>query len=179
MTPTLETRVPITLQGKKYEMVFDANTMCAYETATGKFFLDTVAVLYDVMKPVFDARMKAKDLESRREAGEVVTEEAPHISYMTILRKISMNDLTALVWAAVHTYKNDEPVWPLTLPQMRKQIKPQDVPWLFTAFLRGQVSNTPSKEEMGESTASPKVQEGAIIEDGGERGIELPQDAFA
>ena len=55
MNPIAETRIPIMLDVGRM-MVFNANTMCAYEEATGKFFLDTVASLYEAMKPALDKK---------------------------------------------------------------------------------------------------------------------------
>jgi hypothetical protein len=167
-----ETRVPITLD-KEYVLYFNANTMCAFEEATGKNFLATVASLYDAYKPMLDAT---------RNGNEPVAA----IASMDIVRRVPMTELTALIWAGLHTYsENDEPHWPLTLAQVRRMITLATIPKLFLSFLRGQSANNPTAAEMGESpalSATPETTPAAAPktpEDGGERSIVLPEDAFA
>ena len=180
-----ETKVPIELgtdsNGKPITriLIFNANTMCAYEEATKKFFLDTVTSLYDAMRPALDAQKTV----------EAETSSVPATNAFNIIHKVPMKDLRALIWAALHEYdRDDNPVWPLTIGQVGRLIQLQDVPRVFNAFLRGQIKNSPSTEELGESRASsapaaPNPLGGATLktgaESGGERSIELPADAFA
>jgi hypothetical protein len=174
-----ETRIPITLD-KERVMYFNANSMTAFEDATGKFFLDVVASLYDVMRPMIEQVRKNQKL-SKGDPGIVP------ISSGEILRKVSMKDLTALLWASIHEYDSkDEPHWPLTLGQVRRYITPTSIPKIFHDFLAGQTSNSPTVAEMGESPASPAPppingNTAALKTDpaGGERSTELPVDAFA
>ena len=171
MTPTTETRVPVKLDKERF-MVFNANTMCAYEEATGKFFLDTVAYLHNVLKPLIESRAKLAAGESPEE-----------LSGMEIMRKVSTRDLRALLWASLHEYRGNppEPFWPLTQFQVGRFLQPKDVIRIFTLFMFGQSSNSPTKSEMGESPAREMVPESAprpTEESGGEPSIELPADAF-
>jgi hypothetical protein len=141
--------------------------MVAFEQATGKFFLSTISELFEAVYPGGDVKkIPANPLE--------------------IVRRVSMTDLRALLWAALHEYDaKDEPVWPLTMGQVGRLFQLKDIIPVFTAFLRGQSGNSPSHEEMGESQAetsktspngSPPVPH--TPEDGGERGIALPEGAF-
>jgi hypothetical protein len=166
-----ETRIPITLD-KEYVLYFNANTMCAFEEATGKNFLGTVATLYDAYKPL---------LSGTGATGAV-------LASLDVIRKVPMSELTALIWAGLHTYDDkDEPTWPLTLSQVRRLVDIQSIPRLFLSFLKGQSANSPTTAEMGESqtlsepsdpkTKTPETASAQPV-NGGERSIELPVDAF-
>ena len=200
MQPFMETRVPISLGGVKRTLVFNVNTMCAYEEATGKFFLDTVASLYDAMAPALTTAIKqaAASAETGQDAasepgldGNGASDSQPSLgqrnaktSPFDIVRKVPMRDLRALLLAALHEYdQNDEPTWPLTLNQVGRMLGMADILPIFTSFLKGQSVNQPSKEEMGESLpaavdggASPALK---LTADGGDHSIELPASAFA
>src|SRR6266481_5974270 len=90
-----ETRVPITLGGRDYVLVFNVNTFVAFEKETGAFFLDTVT---DIMRVVFPSDLKGQ----------------PTRDAFSVLRTISMERLRAVLWAALHEYdENDVPHWPL------------------------------------------------------------------
>jgi hypothetical protein len=167
-----ETRIPITLD-KEYVLYFNANTMCAFEEATGKNFLATVAALYDAYKPFLETRKNG--------AGQPAA-----LASLDVIRHVPMSELTALIWAGLHTYDDkDEPHWPLTLSQVRRLINVSTIPRLFLSFLRGQTANSPTTAEMGESQAlseTPEKPTSATAPpqavNGGERSIELPEDAF-
>ena len=149
-------------------MRFSANSMVAYEEATGKFFLDTVASLYDVMRPLIEAQKAGLPANANP---------------LEIVRNVPMKDLRALIWASLHEYVNDEPVWPLTIHQVGRMLQLNDIPRVFTAFLKGQSKNSPTTEEMGESQTPPVLPNPRVTskeaDGGGERSIELPADAFA
>lgn len=162
--PIAEIQVPIKLGDTDYVMVFNANTMVAYEQATGKFFLRTVAMLMAVAFP--------KGLKEEQETNPWM-----------ILSKVSMIDLRALLWAALHNYDSDDnPKWPLTITQVGRLLQLKDIVPTFNQFLKGQAGNNPKDNEMGESPAevktspdSPQQSNPASI---GERGIALPVDVF-
>lgn len=166
MQPIAEIRVPIKLGETDYEMCFNANTMVAYEQATGRFFLRTVAILMAVAFP--------KGLEQEQEKNPWM-----------ILSKVQMTDLRALLWAALHVYnENDEPSWPLTINQVGRLLQLKDIVPTFNKFLKGQSGNNPTKDEMGESPAearktSPDSPPKNNPEPIGGLGTVLPADAFA
>jgi hypothetical protein len=180
-----ETVVPLELAGKKYNLYYNSNTMRAYEEVTGKMFLDTVSTLYDVINAA-----KTSIMSTVKKSAEGTADE-PTFSPFEVIRKIPMKDLQALIWAALHEYgKNpadpDEPTWPMTLSKVGRMIQLQDVPRVFNAFLRGQIKNSPTAVEMGESQAGSEPasngggsSQKTSVADGGERTIELPADAFA
>ena len=169
----VETVIPITLDMPR-KMRFSANTMVAFETATGKFFLDTLASLYTIYKEA------KKVVDPNDPKGE------PKVNAMEILRKISMKDLRALVWASLHEYdNNNQLVWPLTEAQVGRYINLGSLPGILTQYLNGYIGNIPNVKEMGESPAPPeRSPAGAASQKpneagtGGERSIELPVDAF-
>lgn len=204
MQPLLETRVPVTLGGVKRTLVLNVNTFCAYEEATGKFFLDTVASLYDAMAPALAPALAAavKQAAVGAETGQDgadgsgadssgvpatqagLGQRSAKTSPFDIVRKVPMRDLRALLWAALHEYdQNDEPTWPLTINQVGRLLGMADVLPIFTSFLKGQSLNQPSKDEMGESL--PGVADGGATPapkaaaDGGDHSIAFPASAFA
>jgi hypothetical protein len=174
--------------------------MCAYEEATGKFFLDTVASLYDAMAPAIQSAAKQATLGAETAQGAIagldtggsgtpvplasLGQQAAKSSPFDIVRKVPMRDLRALLWAALHDYnQNNEPTWPLTINQVGRLLSIADVLPVFTAFLKGQASNQPSKDEMGESLpvapgVAPPEQPTTPAAAGGDRSIELPDSAF-
>jgi len=167
--PIAETVIPIMLD-KVREMRFDGNGMVAYENETGKFFLDTVASLYDILRPLTENRRADPDAK---------------VNVLDLVRKVPMVDLRALVWSAVHEYDaKDEPRWPLTIKQVGRYVTMAKIPEIFTKFLQGQMANSPTREEMGESPALPTSGTGSAslpqseTGTGGESTIELPADVF-
>lgn len=171
--PIAEMRVPIKVGGRDLTMIFNANSMCAYEEATGKFFLGTVADL-------FDAVFQRKE-EKPKSTEELVPVKNP----LAVIRAVPITDLRALLWATVHEYDNqDNPIWPLTLNQIGRLLQTKDIIPVFSAFLKGQSGNNPSGAEMGESQAeirniNDKSSPQSTVASGGGLGIELPEDAFA
>ncbi len=174
VTPLIaETRVLVRLGGQDRAMCFDANTFVAFEQSTGKFFMDVVSNLYEMMFP----------------KGHVDTSGAPvpvKVLGIDIVRKISMEDLRALLWSSFHDYDaNDNPVWPLTINQVGRLLNFQNVIPIFVKFLTGVSANSPTKEELGESSAPasatppPEPSAPAAAMTGGEAGIVLPADALA
>ena len=165
LDPIAEVRSTIRLGGKDRTLCFNCNTMVAFEQVTKKFFLSTVSDLLNAAYP--------KGLEKN-----IVQ------SPFEILSKVSMEDLRALLWAAMHDYdEDDNPVWPLKINQVGRLLTLSDIVPAFRIFLRGQTANNPTKSEMGESQAEEKTvnhTDTPLItqESGGERGIELPVDAF-
>jgi len=173
MTQIAETRVPVMLDKERY-MLFNANTMVAYEEATGKFFLDTVASLYDALQPVFEAR-------ARKKAGAEEDDNANVVIALRVMRRVPIRELRALLWASLHEYNaQGEPFWPLTIAQVGRLLKPGAVLPIFTSFMRGQSANAPTKEEMGESQALPETAAASAptADSTGEPSIDLPVDAF-
>lgn len=166
--------IPIELGDKKLNMRFSANSMVAFEQVTGKFFMDTVSALYDTIFP-------KGHLDADGNAVKVT------VTGMEIVRRISMEDLRALLWASFHEYdKNDEPVWPLTISQVGRRLDFKNVIPIFVKFLTGVSANSPSRTDMGESqaeateTASASAASATPSSDatGGEAGIRLPAGAL-
>jgi hypothetical protein len=173
-----EKRVTVKLGGgEELLLVFNANTFAAFEDQTGKFYLDTVARLFDAVKPSWEAR-KAKTNGAPMPGGE-----DDYLAYnpMVIFRHVPMKEILALVWAATHNYdKDDIPTWPYTIGQIGRMIHLTDIPPIVVAFMQGQTANSPTKAELGESPAPLEtpipVREQLV--NGGERSIGLPEDAF-
>jgi hypothetical protein len=171
--PVAELRVPIQLD-KERILYFNANSMVAYEQQTGKFFLSTVSELFQAVYP-----------DGPPDDNPTGADKTSTTTPLDIVKRVSMTDLRALLWSALHEYDaKDEPFWPLTIGQVGRLFQLKDIIPIFTAFLRGQTGNSPSKEEMGESPAEVSKNPGANgspptpVPVGGERGIALPADAF-
>jgi hypothetical protein len=167
-----ETVIPVTLGDRDYVMRFNANTFVAYESVTGKFFMDTVSGMYDMLFP------KGHEAEDGSPAPV-------NMSGTDLIRRISMEQLRALLWASLHEYDaKDDPVWPLTLNQIGRQLNFQNIIPIFVRFLTGVSGNAPTKAEMGESSAAAKKKKSAPSPppitrvDGGAAGIELPAGAL-
>lgn len=163
--PSTEIKVPIRLGDRDYTLYFNANTMCAYEEQTHKFFLDTVSNLLEVIYPDGLAKSAA--------------------SPYAIMKKFPMVELRALLWAAVQEYdEEDNPSWPLTIGQVGKLLTVGNILAIFSKYLKGTTGNNPTKEEAGESLAGskPEVPSNSLPkkqdDDGGEPGIALPVSAF-
>lgn len=153
--PVAEARIAVVLSdGKKRTMVFNANTMCAYEEATGKFFLDTVARLYDALK----VTVKTEDgKEPSPDLKDAVAKADDKKSGMEIMRRVPMTDLRALLWASLHEYDEiGEPYWPESIAKVGRVLNFGLVPAVFLAFISGQSKNAPGKDELGESPAPPR-----------------------
>lgn len=181
-----ETRITIQLD-KEYVLYFNANTMCAFEEATGKNFLGTVASLYQAYQPLLAKQKAAKDAAAASGQDPAEVELALNTnSALDLIRHVPIGELSALIWAGLHTYdQQDNPHWPLSLPQVRRLITLETIPKLFLGFLKGQSANSPTQSEMGESPApsgAVKVNGLATPQrsgaDGGELFTELPGDAF-
>lgn len=174
----VEMRIPVTLGGRERVMRFNANTFIAYEQSTGRFFMDTVSNLYEIMFPSGHEDATGKPKQVR-------------ISGRDVLRKVSMIDLRAMLWASMHEYDaQGEPVWPETEAQVGRCLDFHNVVPIFVKFLTGVSSNSPSADELGESTEAPKaaappkarakghasIPISAV--NGGAGGIELPPGAL-
>ena len=180
--PFAETTIPIQLDRKRV-MVFNSNTMAAYEQATGKFFLDVIAILYDVNLKIQELRL---ELEASPE-WEALTEEERKRRFGTAAFKIvathvRVEDLRAIVWAAIHEYDRDDvPTWPLSIHKIGRLLGTEMLVGLVPLIVRGQAENSPSKEEAGESARPDTVAESAATSphvNGGASGFALDVGAF-
>jgi hypothetical protein len=116
----LEVVVPIALD-KQRQMVFDLNAFAAYEEATGKCFLDTVASLFTAVQ---------------ESAGDA----------FALMRRISLVDVRALLWAAL---SQEDPS--LTVQQVGKMVNPGNMLDVLAAFLNGHAANLPDASELPEA----------------------------
>lgn len=186
-TPIAEVRLSVQLDRER-ALIFNLNTMAAYEEATAntgepKFYWDTMLALFKFYE---DNAAEFTELYPIKEGDGMDKARRRTKLGTAIMRYISARELKALVWACVHEYKHDEPIWPLTVAQVAKFLKPQDTISTVYTIMKGHSSNGPSKAELGEASgdgpskiveqpaeAAPKQQEA-----GGGRLIELPVAAF-
>jgi hypothetical protein len=160
-----ETTITLELAGARRTLYFNGNTMSAFEEETGKFFLDTLMNLFDAVT--------ASDAPTSGDGRKPST--------LDIVRKVSMKELRALLWAAMHEYDaQGDPHWPMTVAQVGRAMTPAAIPDIFTAFLRGQSRNLPTKEEQGEAqpgkangAASPEASMSAVADGGALGGVSL------
>ncbi len=124
------TNKPITIQlnGKKERLLFDLNTFVAFETVSKdrKPFLDFLAVMQDALAAV----------QVGKEGG------------FSLLRRLYIEDVRALLWAALHKYDaDDEPVWPYTLSKIGRMVDVNNITTIVSALMTGSAENMPRKEE--------------------------------
>lgn len=148
MAPLLVPTISIELDCKR-QLVFDLNTFAAYEESTGKCFFETLAKLMEATRPLIPE--VAAD-------GSVVGGRM-NLSPMQIVRSISVQDLRAVIWAALIEYdKQDNPIWPLTLYQVGKLIHIGNIVPILMAVMTGEIENRPTEEEriaVGETSGVP------------------------
>lgn len=176
MTPVAEVRLSILLDRER-ALIFNVNTMSAYEQATGNFYWDTMLKLFE-----FHERNQAElkpDVNGRRSLAQQIR------MGLEMLRHISTRDLASLLWAACHEYEGDVPKWPLTVAQVGRYLKPQDTPRILNLIIQGHSSNNPSRDELGEasgagpqSAAKPAEAARLAVVNGGEASIALPAGVF-
>lgn len=134
--------VSVTLDGKKYKMWFDLNTFDAFETASGgKFFLEFLASMQEALASIPPIRTDkhGKSIPPKPE------------DMFGFLRKLSIKDLRAFVWAALHDYdRNGEPVWPLTIGQMGRLVTTDTIPEIISLVMKGTQDNSPSPDDLKE-----------------------------
>ena len=172
--PIAEVRVPITLD-KERTMIFNLNTMAAYEEASGKFYFDTLVHLYEV----YTNNTKVPVPIDGKPA------EPPMLNPLTIIRQVSMKDLRDLIWAATHEYDaKDEPRWPLTRSQVGRYLSSTTMPRYLNAVLIGHAANSPTQAELGEVSAAARTADAPASGDqtphgnGGVPSTVLREDAF-
>lgn len=189
MTPIAEVRIPIQLDKDKEgrwiqrSLVFDANTCVAYDDVSGKFYWDTIARFFAVysmpeLRPTATV-VNAKGISVPTQA------EASRIAIAT-LRHVPSKDVLQMAWAALHEYdKMDNPVWPLTLSQLGRLVKPVKMAGLMAMLVNGHSANSPDKDELGEASGAGPVLVPTPAEatqspaaSGGAPSTGLPADAF-
>jgi hypothetical protein len=176
MTPIAEVRLSIQLD-KERALIFNVNTMSAYEQASGNFYWDTMLKLFEFYEK-HQADL-APDLPGEKRSQAQMTRMG-----LEMLRHLSTRDLTALLWAATHEYNGDVPFWPLTQAQVGRYLRPQDTPRILNLIIQGHTSNAPTRSELGEvSGAGPVTDNPAEVARtqaaaGGPASIALPLDAF-
>lgn len=146
MNPTSKP-LSVTLNGKKYKLFFDLNTFEAFETATSKHFLEFLASMQEALAsiPVVKTDKTGKPIPPRPE------------EMFGFLRKLSIKDLRAFVWAALHDYdRNDEPVWPLTIGQMGRLVTTETIPMIISLVMKGTQDNSPSPDDLKETEDGSK-----------------------
>lgn len=137
----------VKLGGQLRKLFFDLNTFSAFEEVTGRFFLDFLSDLQEGVR-------------LSKESGDSTQ----------MLRRVSIKQVRAFLWAALHNYTPDgEPEWPLTIGQMSRLIDVNNIGALLPAILSGTTVNmpeTPTEEPEGRPTigvASNPVDGGSMF----------------
>jgi hypothetical protein len=139
--------ITINLNGKIEKLHFNLNAFAAFEKVTGRFFLDFLATMQEA-------------LQSAKSTGDD----------FSFLRKFSITDVRAFLWATLHTYDRDgEPQWPYTLAQVGRLIDLDNVSGVVNAIMTGQAENSPSREEVGTvpEETEDRPTEGSPVASGG------------
>jgi hypothetical protein len=158
MNPTSKP-ITIHLDGKPHQLLFDLNTFAAFEEVSGKFFLDFLASVQESVS------------KSRTEGV---------LNPMELLRNISVRDVRAFIWAALHTYdREDNAKWPFTIQQLGRMIDLNSIPTLLPALLGGAADNFPEPTTQKEETDRPTNEVGLTVVNGGYASGLTDADALA
>ena len=142
MNPTNKP-LSITLGGKKYTMWFDLNTFWKFEEISGVHFLEFLASMQEALASLPTSRIDPKTKK--------ITPPKPEDMF-GFLRKLSIRDLRAFVYAAMHDYdRNDEPVWSLTIGQMGRLVTTETIPTIISLVMRGTQENAPGADDLKEA----------------------------
>ena len=161
MNPT-EKPLTVELGGQRHTLHFNLNTFAAFEPVAGKHFLEFIGTLQDAFE------------QYKGEGG----------SAMSLLRRFSMIDFQALIWAALHTYDaQGEPKWPYTLHQVGRLVDLNSLTRLVPQVLTGNVANMPTEDEVdkGDTEARPPEPEArtGTPDSGGEPSGPSDEDVLA
>ena len=138
MNPTNKPQV-ITLGGKQYELFFTLNTFWKFEEITNVHFLEFLAKMQEALTSIPIVKLD--------ETGRPLPPKPEDM--FGFLRKLSIRDLRAFVYAALHTYDRDgEPVWPLTIGQMGRLVTAETIPNIIALVMRGTQDNSPSSDDL-------------------------------
>jgi len=141
MNPTSKP-LSVTLGGKQYKLFFDLNTFEAFETATSKHFLEFLASMQEALASIPKLKLDKNGSPLPPKPDEM----------FGFLRKLSIKDLRAFVWAALHDYdRNGEPVWPLTIGQMGRLVTTETIPMIISLVMKGTQDNSPSPDDLKET----------------------------
>ena len=168
MTPTLaEVRIPIQLDIPRM-LIFNLNTMAMFEQTTrtaenveGKFYFDVILKLFEIYQSVTtEAQELMKRAAEEAEPGTDLSRlEMVDIQKMglNIIRKVSMIDLRALIFSALHEYPKGSkvPEWPLTIYEVGRHLTPLLMPGILRKIIDGHSQNSPTRKELGEVSAVP------------------------
>jgi len=155
MNPTNKP-LAVVIGGKRYHLYFDLNTYVAFERVTEKHFLDFLAGLQETVQAAV-----VKPTEEGKPAD--VTDA------LQVLRGISITDIRAFLWAALHEYDSqDEPTWPLTLGKLGRLVDTQTLYDLLPKILNQNADNMRgSGEEEAGTPDRPTKSEVSTPEPGG------------
>lgn len=156
MSQIAEVRIPINLDQAR-TMIFNMNTMAAYEEVSGKFYFDTLLDLHTNYTSVLEEARAAAGLEPGQMLDPTNPAHMLKVNAFKIVRKLPMKDMRDLIWAATHEYKGDDPYWPLTRTQVGRCINPMSVMIVINAILKGHAENSPTKKELGEAASAVRT----------------------
>ena len=141
MNPTSKP-LSVSLDGKKYNLHFDLNTFERFEECSGKHFLEFLASMQEALTSIPPMRTDKQ--------GKPIPPKPEEM--FGFLRKLSIKDLRAFVWAALHDYnRNGEPVWPLTIGQMGRLVTTETIPTIISLVMKGTQDNSPSPDDLKET----------------------------
>lgn len=141
MNPTSKP-LSVSLDGKKYKLHFDLNTFEKYEEISSKHFLEFLASMQEALASIPKLKLDKNGNPLPPKPEEM----------FGFLRKLSIKDLRAFVYAALHDYdRNGEPVWPLTIGQMGRLVTTETIPMIISLVMKGTQDNSPSPDDMKET----------------------------
>lgn len=151
---TPDKTIPIDLNGTTYQLHFNLNTFAAFEEVVGKHFLTFLIGLQ-----------------------EGIEESQKTNNPMAALAKISIRDVRAFVWSALHTYEDKLPQWPMTLHEVGQQIDMTNLDKVLPTLLMAHAENAPEPPQpVKEGAEARPIEEvkSTVVDGGIESG---PSDA--
>jgi hypothetical protein len=139
LDPTNKT-VEITLTNhRKHALHFDLNTFFQFEEKAGKTLPSFLVELEQAFAPL--ASKKDAKKNGKADAPVLVLNDR---KVAEALGKLSVKDLRALVWAALHEYDaHGEPIWPYTIGQLGGLIDHSNLGKIMGSLMSGVTGSLP------------------------------------
>jgi hypothetical protein len=120
----------VTLGGRERKLFFDLNTFAAFEDVAGKHFL-----------------MYLHELQSVASVAQAASEEERAMMFC----RISMKDIRALLWAALHEVNVEgKVIWPLTIEEVGAMLDIPSIVRLVPQVMTASTDNLPVSESTSE-----------------------------
>lgn len=130
--------------GKKHTLYFDLNTFYQFEEMAGKTLPSFLVELERSFAPLLVPASK----DSVRKTAKTVTITSDTRDITTALSKLSVKDMRALIWSALHEYDGDgEPKWPYTIGKLGGLIDHTNLSAIMVSLMAGISGSMPRADK--------------------------------